>query len=371
MDAKAADLDKKNKAVKKSIPAAPQKEEKKEPTAAEMKERKAKIEKELREKYGIPKTGKPVEPWIAPEKEEVVRIPHDKLHGFKGHTFNVDKNAKYWALVSSIRARGVTQPAVVRPDGKDGYEIVSGHRRDTASIDAELPYTPCIIRALNDEQAIQQMVEDNAVVRDISLMELARSLNAQLESIKKQGARETLAGKDLSAESDENIGKRSNQIIAERNGMSIKQVQRHIALNNLTPDLQALVEGKVGADGKPLKIKFTPAFELSYIKPENQNYIAFSVEENQSTPSLSQVQRMRELDGKGKLNPDMIDGILQEEKKEVTQVVISSQELQQFFDKGTPPRDMKDKIMDLLEKDFALNNKDKPAPEKTAKQPEK
>ena len=112
------------------------------------------------------------------------------------------------AFVASIRAQGVTQPAVVRPDGKNGYEIISGHRRDEGSKDAEIPYTPCIIRALNDEQAIQQIVEDNVNNREISTMELARALNMQLDSIKRQGARDALSGKDLTDDTNDNIMER-------------------------------------------------------------------------------------------------------------------------------------------------------------------
>lgn len=150
-------------------------------------EQKAKLEQELRKKYGIPKTDKPVEPFVIPEVEQTVRIPHEQLHAFKNHPFNVEKNAKFMAFVSSIRAQGVTQPAIVRPDDKGGYEIISGHRRDAGSIEAGIPYTPCIIRALTDEQAIQQMVEDNVNNREVSTMELAKALKMQLEAIKHQG----------------------------------------------------------------------------------------------------------------------------------------------------------------------------------------
>ena len=143
-------------------------------------EQKAKLEQELRKKYGIPKTDKPVEPFVIPEVEQTVRIPHEQLHAFKNHPFNVEKNAKFMAFVSSIRAQGVTQPAIVRPDDKGGYEIISGHRRDAGSIEAGIPYTPCIIRALTDEQAIQQMVEDNVNNREVSTMELAKALKMQL-----------------------------------------------------------------------------------------------------------------------------------------------------------------------------------------------
>jgi len=178
-------------------------------------EQKKKLEAELREKYGIPKTDKFVEPWVAPEQETVVRIPHEKLHAFKDHPFNVEKNAKYMAFVSSIIAQGVTQPVIVRPDQKGDFEIISGHRRDTASIDANIPYTPCIVRALNDEQAIQQMVEDNVNNREIGTMELARALKMQLDAIKKQGVKNAIAQQDFTAD----VPKRSNEIIAGLQGL--------------------------------------------------------------------------------------------------------------------------------------------------------
>lgn len=313
-----------------------------------LKERKAKLEKELREKFHIPKSEKAAEPWKAPEVEQVVRIPHNELHSFKDHPFNVEKNTKYMAFVASIRAHGVTQPAIVRPRPAGGYEIVSGHRRDEGGKDAGIPYTPCIIRALNDDQAIQQMVEDNVNNREIGTMELARALKKQLESLKHQGAQEALQGDN--AVSADDVGKRSNQIVAERNGMSVKQVQRHIALTNLSPALQEMVDGKRLSHDKTLKIAFTPAVELSYIKNAKlQEYIAVAIEGQQSTPSLSQAQRMRELAQKNILNPDMIDGIMLEEKKEVDKVIISSQELSQYFGKDKTPREMKDTILHLLD----------------------
>lgn len=325
-------------------------------------EQKAKLEQELRKKYGIPKTDKPVEPFVIPEVEQTVRIPHEQLHAFKNHPFNVEKNAKFMAFVSSIRAQGVTQPAIVRPDDKGGYEIISGHRRDAGSIEAGIPYTPCIIRALTDEQAIQQMVEDNVNNREVSTMELAKALKMQLEAIKHQGAREALEGQNFSTDVD----KRSNEVIAERNGMSVKQVQRHIALTRLIPPLQDMVDGKViGADGKPLKIAFTPAVELSYIKPKNQKYIAVAIDGQQSTPSLSQAQRLRKLDNENMLNGDVIDGIMLEEKKEVDKVIISGMELEKYFGKEKIPQEMKDQIIKLLD-DWKGKQKEQAKPEKKA-----
>lgn len=340
-------------------------EEKKEVPAADspgLEEQKAKLEQELRKKYGIVKTDKPVEPFVIPETEQTVRIPHEQLHAFKNHPFNVEKNAKFMAFVASIRAQGVTQPAIVRPDEKGGYEIISGHRRDAGSMEAGIPYTPCIVRNLTDEQAIQQMVEDNVNNREISTMELAKALKMQLEAIKHQGARQAIEGQDFSGD----IDKRSNEVVAERNGMSVKQVQRYISLTKLIQPLQDMVDGKtVGIGGKPLKISFTPAVELSNIKQKNQRYIAVAIDAQQSAPSLSQAQRMRKLDQENMLNGDVIDGIMLEEKKEVDKVIISGMELEKYFGKEKTPQEMKDQIIKLLD-DWKGKQKEQAKPEKKA-----
>ncbi len=147
--------------------------------------------------------------------------------------------------------------------------------------------------------------------------------------------------------------------MAERNKMTVKQVQRYIKLNDLVPDLMKMVDEK--------KIAFTPAVELSYIKPKNQRYIAVAIEGQQSAPSLSQAQRMRELDQKGMLNGDVIDGIMLEEKKEVDKVIISSQELSQYFGKDKTPREMKDTIIKLLD-EWKEKQPELVRPEKQAEQ---
>ena len=160
-------------------------------------------------------------------------------------------------------------------------------------------------------------------------------------------------------------GENSDIIVAERNGMSVKQVQRHIALTSLIKPIQELVDGKMTDDGKALKISFTPAVELSYIRPKNQEYIAVAIEGQQSTPSLAQAQRMRELDKKGLLNGDMIDGIMLEEKKEVDRVIISGAELDKYFGKDKTPKEMKEQIIKLLD-DWKGQQKEQTRPEKAA-----
>ena len=302
------------------------------------------------------------EPVAAPrskEVEQVVYIKLSELHPFKNHPFQVRDDDEMRAMVESVKDNGITNAAVVRPREGGGYEMVSGHRRMKASELAGFADMPCIVRNLTDEQAITQMVEDNTTQRESILpSERAKALKMQLEAIKRQGARGDLATSGQNGPKMEN-GQRSNQIVADRNKMAVKQVQRYIKLNDLVPDLMKMVDAK--------KIAFTPAVELSYIKPKNQRYIAIAIEGQQSAPSLSQAQRMRELDQKNMLNGDVIDGIMLEEKKEVDKVIISSQELSQYFGKDRTPREMKDQILKLLD-EWKGKQKEIAKPEKKAEQ---
>lgn len=293
------------------------------------------------------------------EVEQVVYIKLSELHPFKNHPFQVRDDDEMRAMVESVKDKGITNAAVVRPREGGGYEMVSGHRRMKASELAGFADMPCIVRNLTDEQAITQMVEDNTTQRESILpSERAKALKMQLEAIKRQGARGDLATSGQNGPKLEN-GQRSNQIVADRNKMAVKQVQRYIKLNDLVPDLMKMVDAK--------KIAFTPAVELSYINPKNQRYIAIAIEGQQSAPSLSQAQRMRELDQKNMLNGDVIDGIMLEEKKEVDKVIISSQELSQYFGKDKTPREMKDQILKLLD-EWKGKQKEIAKPEKKAEQ---
>lgn len=275
----------------------------------------------------------PAAPTEAPrpgKEEQIVYIKLSELHAFKNHPFQVRNDEEMKAMVSSVRDKGVTQPAIVRPREDGGYEIVSGHRRQKASELAGFVDMPCIVRDLTDEQAITQMVEDNTNQRENILpSERAKALKMQLEAIKHQGAKEATSGQL----DPKDAGRRSNEIVAERNKMTVKQVQR-------------------------------------YIKLKNQRYIAVAIEGQQSAPSLSQAQRMRELDQKGVLNGDVIDGIMMEDKKEVDKVILTGAELGKYFGKETTPREMKDQIIKLLD-DWKGQQKEVAKPEKKASQQEK
>lgn len=285
------------------------------------------------------------------EKEEVVYLNLSELHPFKNHPFGVRDDAEMQGLVESVKASGVNQPALVRPREDGGYEIIAGHRRLRASELAGFMNMPCIVRSMTDDEAVLTMTDDNLRHREHILpTERAQSLKMQVEAIKHQGARPGEDAKDA--------GKRSTQVVGDRNGMNYKQVQRYIRLTELVPDLKKMVDEK--------KLSFTPAVEISFIRPKNQRYIAVSIEGQQSSPSLSQAQKLRELDKDGKLNGDVIDGILSQEKKEVDRVIINSAELEKYFGKDKTPREMKDQIISLLEDWKAKQPPELAKPEKKA-----
>ena len=310
-----------------------------------------KAEKTAPEQVKSPKAGKahaapeekaaPPAPEVPPtprdatraEKEEIVYLDLSDLHPFKDHPFGVRDDAEMKSLVESVRNSGVNQPALVRPREGGGYEIIAGHRRQMASQLAGYRNMPCIVRNMTDDEAILAMTDDNLRQRETILpSEKAMSLKMQYEAIKHQGARGDSA----------EAGKLSLESVGQRNGMSVKTVQRYIWLNDLVPELKQTMD-----DGK---LSFTPAVEISRVRPKHQKYIAVSIEGQQASPSKGQAKRLRELDKENKLSPDVIDGILcEEKKKEDRDVIITGAELEKFFGKEATPRQMKDQIMTLLE----------------------
>ena len=283
------------------------------------------------------------------EKETIVYIAHADLHPFKNHPFQVREDDDMKNLVTSIKERGVDQAAIVRPRESGGYEIIAGHRRQLASEKAGILNVPCVVRNMTDDEAILAMTESNFNQRsEILASERAQALKMQLDAIKRQGER-------FNGVASGDIGKHSNEIIAERNQMGVKTVQRYIALNNLVPELMKFVDDK--------KIPFTAAVEMSYIKRKNQQYIAVNIDAQESSPSLAQTQRMRELDKTNQLTSDVIDGIMLEEKKEELKVIITGQELSKYFGAEKSPKEMKDTIIKLLDDYKAMQppELDKPA----------
>lgn len=351
---KAAQRGKASKAEKSDKPEKPPKAEKPAKQAASVSKKTAPAKEET--PSTPPEPTPPPEPRDATrgETEQIVYLNLSELHAFKNHPFGVRDDSEMRSLVESVRTGGVNQPAIVRPREDGGYEIVAGHRRHKASEMAGYANMPCIVRNMTDDEAILAMTDDNLRQRsEILPSEKAMSLKMQVEAIKHQGARDT-SGQNV-PEGD--IGKRSTEIVGERNNMNYKQVQGYIRLTSLVPDLIKAVDEK--------KLGFTSAVEISFIRPKNQNFIAVAIEGEQSSPSLSQAQRMRELDQKGLLNSDVIDGIMCEQKKEVDKVIISSQELGQYFGKDKTPQQMKEQIIKLLD-EWAGKEKALTTPEKKA-----
>lgn len=271
------------------------------------------------------------------EQGKIVYLKLSELHPFhtlRDHPFKVQDDKAMDDLVGTIKEHGIMTPATVRPE-KDGngYEIIAGHRRQMASQLAGYRNMPCIVRNMTDDEAILAMTDDNLRQRETILpSEKAMSLKMQYEAIKHQGARGDSA----------EAGKLSLESVGQRNGMSVKTVQRYIWLNDLVPELKQTMD-----DGK---LSFTPAVEISRVRPKHQKYIAVSIEGQQASPSKGQAKRLRELDKENKLSPDVIDGILcEEKKKEDRDVIITGAELEKFFGKEATPRQMKDQIMTLLE----------------------
>ena len=266
------------------------------------------------------------------EKEEIVYLNLSELHPFKDHPFGVRDDTEMQGLVESVKAAGVNQPVLVRPHEDGGYKIIAGHRRQRACELAGFVNMPCIVRSMTDDEAILAMTDDN--LRHLEKLlpsEKAAALLQQYEAIKHQGARGD----------DEAAGKLSLENVGQRNGMSVKTVQRYIWLNDLIPELKETMDGG--------KLSFTPAVEIPRIRPNLQKYIAVSIE-GLGAPTQGQAKRMRELDKKKELKPDVIDAIMGEDKKkEDRNVIITGAELEKYFGPEAPVDDMKGQIMALLD----------------------
>lgn len=282
------------------------------------------------------------------ENQQIIYLKLDELHPFHTygeHPFKVeDGSARMREILESVKVKGVISPATVRPE-KDGngYEIIAGHCRCRASELAGLTELPCIVREMTDHEAVEEMKDSNKQRGEPLPTELARLLALEVEDIKHQGGR-------LKGVAEGDIGKRSVEIVGEMHGLNYKKVMRYIRLNSLVPELQEKVDGVLDENGKRKKgIGFMPAVEISYIRPKNQRLIAVSMDGEQMSPSVAQAKRLRELDEKNLLNGDVIDQILSEEKKEVSQVIITTEELNKYFGEDKTPRQMKDQIMALLD----------------------
>ena len=268
------------------------------------------------------------------QTEQIQQIPITKLHPFKDHPFKVLDDEAMQRTVESVAQFGVLAPLVVRPREEGGYEIISGHRRQYAAELAGLKTLPVIVRNMDDDQAVIQMVDSNLQRESILPSERAFAYKMKLEAMNHQGIRgDSTCGQ---------IGHKSRDIIAAEAGDSARNVQRFIRLTNLIPELLELVDQK--------KISFNPAVELSYLTTSEQRDFFEAMQDTQSAPSLSQAQRIKKLSQAGKCSYDAIYDIMGEEKKaEMDRVTIKNDVLRKYFPKSYTPRQMEETILKLLE----------------------
>jgi len=268
-----------------------------------------------------------------------VELPLDELHPFKNHPFQVRDDEDMQRTVDSIKEYGVLTPGIARPSLSGGYEIVAGHRRKHACELAGLSTMPFIVREMDDDTATILMCDSNLQREHILPSERAFAYKMKLEAIKRQAGRPS---KENAGQLDPNFDKRrSNVIVANEAGESVKQLQRYIRLAELTPELLQMVDDR--------KIAFNPAVELSYLKPEEQTLLLDAIAAQEATPSLSQAQRLKRYSQEGKLSEDVVDAIMSEEKKEVDRITLTSDKLKRYFPKSFTPRQMEETIFKLLE----------------------
>ena len=271
------------------------------------------------------------------QREQVQQIPIDALHPFTNHPFKVLDDEAMTRTVESIAQYGVLAPLIARPrpDG-DGYEIISGHRRQYAAKLAGLDTLPVIVRQMSDDAAVILMVDSNLQRENILPSERAFAYKMKLEALKNQGARSDLTSGQIGPKL------RSDEQVALDAGESRKQVQRFIRLTNLMPELLDMVDEK--------KIAFNPAVELSYLDESQQRDFLEAMNDTQNAPSLSQAQRLKKLAQEGHFSYDVAFAVMGEEKKdELDKVVIKNDTLRKYFPRSYTPKQMEDTIIKLLE----------------------
>lgn len=270
------------------------------------------------------------------QQERVQEIKLSELYPFKGHPFKVLDDEAMQKTVESITQFGVMTPAIARPRPEGGYELIAGHRRHHASKLAGKETMPVIVRDMDDDAATILMVDSNLQRETLLPSERAFAYKMKLEAMKHQGARTDLTSCQLGTKL------RADEQLAEGTGDSARTVQRYIRLTELIPELLDMVDEK--------KIAFNPAVELSYLKKEEQQGFLEAMDYAQTTPSLSQAQRLKKFSQEGKCSLDAMCAILSEEKKnEQDRVTIKNDVLRKYFPKSYTPKQMEDTIIKLLE----------------------
>lgn len=271
---------------------------------------------------------------LADTQERIQELPLDKLVPFPDHPFKVIDDEKMQETVDSIKEYGVLVPVLVRPKNDGSYEIVSGHRRHRASVLAGRTDIPAIVREMDDDAAILVMVDSNLQRETILPSEKAFAYKMKLEALKRQGARTDLTSAQLGP-------KLAVEIIGEQNGESRNQVKRYIRLTNLQPELLEMVDSK--------QIAFNSAVEVSYLTENEQTQLKSVLDMNECAPSLSQASRLKKYSQDGKLDANVMDAIMSEEKAIESKLVLKGDTIRKYFPKSYTPVEMQKTIIKLLE----------------------
>ena len=269
------------------------------------------------------------------QRERVQEIPLDLLKPFKNHPFKVRDDQRMLDTVDSIREYGVLVPAIARPDPEGGYELISGHRRKRGCEMAGLQTMPVIIRDLDDDAAVLVMVDSNIQREELLPSERAFAYKMKLEALKHQGARSDLTSMQVAQ-------KLSVQKVGDDAGVSKDQVRRFIRLTELISELLDMVDER--------KLAFNPAVEVSYLKRDEQRMLLEAMDAEQTTPSLSQAQRLKKFSQEGRLTEEAMSAIMSEEKKsDMDKVTLRSDTLRRYFPKSYTPKQMEQTIIKLLD----------------------
>ena len=272
----------------------------------------------------------------AEQAEEIRQVPITELHPFKDHPFKVLDDEAMLKTVESVARFGLLTPLVVRPRQEGGYEIISGHRRQHAARLAGLKTLPVIVRELDDDQAILQMVESNLQRETIRPSERAFAYKMKLEALKHQGARTDLTSSQVGTKF------RADKKLAAETDESARNVQRFIRLTNLIPELLELVDQK--------KISFNPAVELSYLTADEQRDFLQAMEDSKHPPSLSQAQQIKKLSRAGRYSYDAILNLMTSDKKaQLDRLTLKNETIQKYFPRSYTPRQMEETILNLLD----------------------
>ena len=270
------------------------------------------------------------------QRERVQEIPLDQLKPFRNHPFKVRDDQRMLDTVDSIREYGVLVPAIARPDPEGGYELISGHRRKRGCEMAGLQTMPVIIRNLDDDAAVLVMVDSNIQREELLPSERAFAYKMKLEALKHQGAR-------TDRTSGQVVGKlEMADVVGQNAGESGRQVQRYIRLTELISELLDMVDER--------KLAFNPAVEVSYLKRDEQRMLLEAMDAEQTTPSLSQAQRLKKFSQEGRLTEEAMSAIMSEEKKsDMDKVTLRSDTLRRYFPKSYTPKQMEQTIIKLLD----------------------